>query len=133
MQFSTRSTYGLRAIIKLAKNRGEKSISLSDIAGDEKISQKYLERLFAKLKKAGLVKSVRGASGGYKLAKKPNQINIYDIIKTLEGKMSPFYCLSENGKIYCSSKCRCGVTLVLLKVQQAVNSTLKNIKLSDLL
>ncbi len=133
MKFSTRTTYGLRAMIHLARNWDRGSISLSKIANIENISQKYLERLFAKLKKAGLVKATKGAGGGYKLTKKPSQINIYDIVKTLEGKMSPFYCLTEDGKIYCSSKEKCGATHVLIKVQQAVNLTLKSIKLKDLI
>lgn len=133
MRFSTRTTYGLRAMIYLAKNWDKGSVSLSSIAKIENISQKYLERLFAKLKKAGLVKATKGVGGGYRLAKKPSQVNVYDIIKTLEGRMSPFYCLDETGKIYCSSKCRCGATQVLIKVQQAVNSTLKSIKLNNLI
>ncbi len=133
MIFSTKSTYGLRAMINLAKHKSEDSVPLSIIAKDEKISLKYLERLFASLKKAELVKSVKGAGGGYKLAKQANRIVIYDIIKALEGKLSPFHCLDEQGKVYCSYKCNCGVTAVLTKVQQSIDSTLKNIKLSQLL
>lgn len=133
MKFSTRTTYGLRAMIYLAKNWDKGSVSLSSIAKIENISQKYLERLFAKLKKSGLIKATKGAGGGYRLARKSSQINIFNIIKTLEGRMSPFYCLDETGKIYCSSKCRCGATQVLIKVQQTVNSTLKSIKLKDLI
>ena len=133
MKFSTRTTYGLRAMIYLAQNSDKGSVSLSSIAKIENISQKYLERLFAKLKKSGLIKATKGAGGGYRLARKPSQINVFNIIKTLEGRMSPFYCLDETGKIYCSSKCRCGATQVLIKVQQAVNSTLKSVKLKDLI
>jgi len=133
MIFSTKTTYGLRAMIHLAKKAKKTSISLNDIASEEKISFKYLERLFASLKKAGLIKSVKGAGGGYKLAKQANRIVVYDIIKALEGKLSPFHCLDEQGKVYCSNKCNCGVTAVLTKVQEAINQTLKNIKLSQLL
>ena len=132
MKFSTRTTYGLRAMIHLARNWGGDCTSLSNIARKEKISLGYLERLFAKLKKAKLVKSEKGASGGYFLAKNPAQISVFHIIRVLEGKMTPFYCLSEDGKVYCAAKCKCGVTAVLLKVQKAVNSTLKNMKLKDL-
>ena len=90
MIFSTRSTYGLRAMINLAKHEKSGRVSLSAIAQEEKISLKYLERLFADLKKANLIKAIRGASGGYALAKQAKQINIYDIIKALEGKLKPF-------------------------------------------
>jgi len=133
MIFSTKSTYGLRAMINLAKHKSEDSVPLSAIAKDEKISLKYLERLFASLKKAGLVKSLKGAGGGYRLTAKPNKIKIYDIIKALEGRLSPFHCLDEQGKVYCSKKCNCGVTAVLTKVQQSINKTLAEIKLSQLL
>ena len=134
MIFSTRTTYGLRAMINLAKQEKLGSVSLSAIAKEEKISLKYLERLFANLKKAGLVRSVKGASGGYSLTKSAKQINIYDIINALEGKLSPFHCSSgKNEKIFCSSTCNCEVTQVLVKVERAINSTLKDIKLSQLL
>lgn len=119
-------------MIRLAKNWRQDCVSLACIAKEEKISQRYLERLFSKLKKAGLVKAEKGASGGYRLAKDPKRITIFDIIKTLEGKMSPFYCLSEDGKVFCDQQCRCGATKVLIKVQQAINSTLKGITLDEL-
>ncbi|MFH1583017.1 MAG: Rrf2 family transcriptional regulator [Candidatus Falkowbacteria bacterium] len=133
MIFSTRSTYGLRAMINLAKRSMFGSVSLAIIAKQENISLKYLERLFANLKKAGLIKSEKGASGGYSLAKPSKQINIYDIIKTLEGELNAFHCTGEQRKIYCSSQCKCEVNEVLSKVEQAINSTLKDIKLSQLL
>ena len=131
MKFSTRTTYGLRAMIELAKNEKRGSTSLSFISEKEKISLGYLERLFSKLKKAGLVKSEKGASGGYKLASKPAEIIIFDIVKTLEGDITPFRCLGEDGKIKCSTNC--GATSMLIKVQDAISKTLKSIKLSDLL
>ena len=133
MKFSTRSTYGLRAMINLARHSSLDSLPLSTIASQENISLKYLERLFSALKKAKLVKAEKGASGGYKLAKKAKQINLYQIIKALEGKLNVFHCLDEQGKIYCNQDCSCGATMVLVKVQQAIIKTLKNIKLSQLL
>lgn len=119
-------------MINLAKHSSKGSVSLSVIAKEEGISQKYLERLFSDLKKANLVKSEIGASGGYKLAQNSSKIAVYDIIKALEGEITPFHCLSASGKINCSSKCKCGATIVLVKVQEAMKKTLKNIKLSEL-
>jgi Rrf2 family protein len=132
MKFSTRTTYGLRAMIRLAQHRGGEPLSLAAISRKEKISLGYLERLFARLRKAGLVKAEKGAGGGYRLARSAGKIIVYDIVKALEGKMSPFYCLDEHGKIYCDGHCRCGATAVLVKVQEAVNKTLKGITLDDL-
>lgn len=132
MIFSTRSSYGLRAMINLAKRQGSDSVSLAAIAQDESISLKYLERLFSNLKKAGLVKSEIGAGGGYKLSKSASQINIYNIIKALEGRLNPFHCSAKNEKIFCSSDCHCSAAQVLIKVEEAINSTLKDIKLDQL-
>ncbi len=132
MIFSTRSSYGLRAMINLAKRQEQGSVALTQIAQDEKISLKYLERLFASLKRAGLVKAEIGAAGGYKLAKRARFINIYDIINALEGKLSPFHCTGNKEKVYCGSFCHCGVTLVLSKVEQAMAKAMKDIKLSQL-
>lgn len=132
MKFSTRTTYGLRAMILLAQGYGKDNVSLSSIARDEKISLKYLERLFVLLKKEKLITSEKGSAGGYSLSRAPQEINVFEIVKALEGEMSPFHCLDESGKIFCSAKCKCGATSVLVKVQGAINSTLKGIRLDEL-
>lgn len=133
MKFSTKSTYGIRAMINLAKNGGDKSLSLAKIAKEEKISLGYLERIFSKLKKAGIVKSERGVGGGYVLVKKPEDISILDIVKTLEGDITYFRCVDERGVISCGSGDVCGAVKVLSRLQKAVNDTLINFKLSELL
>jgi Rrf2 family protein len=133
MKFSTRTTYGLRAMIRLAEKYGQGSVSLAKIAKEEKLSLGYLERLFSNLKKAELVKAEKGASGGYSLPDSPKKINVFDIVKCLEGKMSPFHCLDEKGRVYCSDKCKCGATKVLTEVQATVNKTLQSMTLKDLI
>lgn len=133
MKFSTRTTYGLRAMIRLAENKNKTNISLPVIAREENISLGYLEKIFTRLKKAKLIKAEKGTAGGYRLSKKADQIDILKIINALEGKIPLFYCLDKEGKVYCSRKCRCGVTSVLARIQQTMNSTLKNIKLSELI
>jgi Rrf2 family protein len=133
MKFSTRTTYGLRSMIQLAARYGKDNVSLASIAKQEKISLKYLERIFASLKKEGLIISEKGSTGGYSLSRAPKEINVFEIVKALEGNMAPFHCLDESGKIFCSSKCKCGATTVLVKVQHAINSTLKGINLDELI
>ena len=133
MKFSTRSTYGLRAMIKLAKNWQKGSVSLSSIAKNENISLGYLERIFAVLKKEKLVKSEKGASGGYVLSRSPDDIDVHGIISVLEGEMPSFHCIDEGDKVYCGGKCKCGVEPALLKVEQAIDASLKDIKLKDLI
>jgi len=132
MKFSTRSTYGLRAMINLAKNYKKGSVSLPSIAREEGISRGYLERIFSGLKDSGLVEAEKGMAGGYKLSRRPEKILVYDIVKSQEGEMSLFYCVDEKGKVYCRSKCKCGASKVLSRVQDAIIDTLKSIRLSDL-
>ena len=133
MKFSTRTTYGLRAVICLAQNEKQGNLSLARIAKEEKISLPYLERIFVRLKKARLVKSVKGMRGGYSLVRTAKDINIWDLVKVLEGKIEMFSCLGDDGRIDCGSRQPCGAGIVLSQVQKAIYQTLKNIKLSDLL
>jgi len=133
MRFSTRTTYGLRAMIKLAKNWPEEAVSLSTIAREEKISLKYLERIFTRLRQAGLVRAEKGSNGGYRLSRDPAQIKIYDIVTASEGRLALFYCLDEKGKVRCGPAKPCGASLVLSKVQAAITKTLKGIVLEDLI
>jgi len=131
MKFSTRSSYGLRAIKHLVKSYGKKPYSLAKIAKAEKISQAYLERLFSRLKKAGLVISSKGVSGGYQLAKNPAKIAIFDVIEALEGSISVFRCLDNKGKIFCGMKA-CPSAKVYQKVQKSITDCLKSMTLKDL-
>jgi Rrf2 family protein len=132
MKFSTRTTYGLRAMIFLGKKWDKENVSLPTIAQKENLSLGYLERIFKKLKKAKLVISEKGSNGGYKLAKDPINTNIFEIVEILEGNMNLFHCIDEKGKADCSKKCNCQALNVLTKVQLAIKKTLKDIKLSDL-
>lgn len=133
MIFSTKTTYGLRAMINLAQAQKADSVSLAKIAKKENISLKYLERLFAYLKKAGLVKANKGAGGGYQLIRSAKQINLFEIIESLEGRLIPFHCLDDQGKVYCNKSCDCGANFIFKKVQQSIKQTLKKIKLSQLI
>ena len=89
MKISTKGRYGLTIMIELAKKYGEGPVSLKSIAQTHDLSEHYLEQLIAPLRNGGLVKSVRGAYGGYILANEPNQITAGDIIQLLEGPISP--------------------------------------------
>lgn len=140
MKFSTRSSYGLRAIIHLAKNHGlpqsgvasKKPISLAKIAKTEKISLAYLERLFASLKKADLVISSKGMAGGYQLARNPSKVTIFELIEALEGQISVFRCVGSRNKAFCGVK-TCPSVKVYQKVQKAIIDSLKSMTLKDLI
>ncbi|MER1986041.1 MAG: Rrf2 family transcriptional regulator [Solibacillus sp.] len=85
MKISTKGRYGLTIMIELAKHHGEGPIPLRQIAAEKDLSEAYLEQLVSPLRNAGLVKSVRGAYGGYMLAHKPEEISAADVVKVLEG------------------------------------------------
>ncbi|AGX05635.1 MULTISPECIES: cysteine metabolism transcriptional regulator CymR [Bacillaceae] len=89
MKISTKGRYGLTIMIELAKKHGEGPISLKSIAQTNDLSEHYLEQLIAPLRNAGLVRSIRGAYGGYVLGHEPADITSGDIIRVLEGPISP--------------------------------------------
>ena len=100
MKFSTKERYGLRALIDLAVHSDDaEPVSISSIAGRQDISEAYLEQLMAKLKRAGLVVSSRGAQGGYKLAKPAEEISVGDVLRAVEGNLDAVSCpgLSTEG------------------------------------
>lgn len=95
MKISTKGRYGLTIMIELAKNVGEGPLSLKTIAHTHDLSEHYLEQLIAPLRNAGLVKSIRGAYGGYILADEPAKITAGDIIRVLEGPISPVEVIDD--------------------------------------
>lgn len=102
MKMSTKSTYAVRALIHLVREYNDRPVRLSDVASRQSIPLPYLEQIFSKLRRAGLVQSVRGAQGGYKLAKDPAGISLHDIIVSLEGPMAPVLCsMPENRSPNC--------------------------------
>ena len=92
LKMSTKSTYAVRALIHLARNRSEQPENLHRIADEQRIPLPYLEQIFSKLKKAGIVKAVRGPHGGFLLEKSPDAINLAQVISALEGPFEPVLC-----------------------------------------
>ncbi|AQT69599.1 Cysteine metabolism repressor [Anaerohalosphaera lusitana] len=130
MKLSTRSRYGLRALLDLAKHVDEGPLQIKSIADREDISSKYLEQLMAILKSAGLVRSVRGPKGGYMLAKKPEEIRLSDVFVTLEGPMTPVECVEHTD--YCSRCTDCITRQVWIEIHQAIMTVLESTTLQDL-
>lgn len=135
MKISTKGRYGLRAVIDIAIHEKENEpVSLSDIAVRQDISISYLEQLIAKLKKAEIVTSVRGAKGGYSLAAPIDTISVGDILRALEGDLSPVNCseVIENGTP-CKESGQCVTKLVWKRISDSINNAVDNLMLSDLL
>ncbi|MTD29715.1 cysteine metabolism transcriptional regulator CymR [Planomicrobium sp. YIM 101495] len=95
MKISTKGRYGLTIMIELAKQYGEGPVPLRKIAADNELSEAYLEQLVAPLRNSGLVRSVRGAYGGYMLTRKPSEISAGDVIRILEGPIQPVEGIEE--------------------------------------
>ena len=130
MKLSKRTRYAVRALIELALNEGNKPLQLRIIAEQQDISIKYLEQLVAILRSAGLVRSIRGAKGGYMLAKEPSQIKLTDVFHCLEGNVNTSECVED--KDYCGRAADCAARQVWTKVQQAIEEVLQSITLQDL-
>lgn len=133
MKISTKGRYGLLAMIDIAAHQSQGSVSLRSVAERTDLSESYLEQLLSTLRKAGLVKSTRGAQGGYMLAKSPDSITMGDILRELEGSLSPVGCLETSEDSPTSRGCSSCVTRpVWEKLYNSLNNILDNTKLSDL-
>ena len=132
MKVSTRGRYGLRAMVELAKHKGEGAIPLRKIASKQDISEQYLEQLFSNLRKADLIDSVRGAKGGYLLKKSAEDISVKEIITALEGPIAPVECVLDS-KDGCEHKNDCVTNILWEKLKSCIDDMLGSITLKDLL
>ncbi len=103
MKISTKGIYAIEMMTDLAIHSVDRVESIKNIAGRRNLSEKYLEQIVSALKKAHLIESTRGASGGYRLAKAPSEIRIYDILDATERNLIPLECLQK--KIECGINC----------------------------
>lgn len=132
MKFSTRGRYGVQVMVDLAQNMEHGPTSLRSIADRQKLSEHYLEQLVPELRKAGLVKSIRGSQGGYILAKQPEDIYVGDIIRILEGPIAPVECVEQDDTNCCEKTDFCVTREVWLKVRDSINDVVDSISLADL-
>ncbi len=131
MKISTKGRYALRLMIDLALNDGTKPVSLKDVANRQGISDKYLEQIISVLNKAGYVRSIRGAQGGYLLKKEPKEYTVGMILRLTEGSLAPVACIEDN-QIVCERQDACVTSMVWKKINDAVNDVVDNITLQDL-
>lgn len=131
MKISTKGRYAVRVMLDLALNNTGECIKVKDIAARQGISEKYLEQIIAVLNKAGYVKSVRGAQGGYRIAKDPGEYTVGMILRLTEGTMAPVACLEE-GAPECERCDTCETLEVWKELYAAVNNVIDNITIADL-
>ncbi|MFL5870758.1 MAG: RrF2 family transcriptional regulator [Solirubrobacterales bacterium] len=144
MLFSTKAEYGVRLMVELGRRAGDAApdgaepVSLGAVAEAETLPLSYLEHLVAKLRGAGLVTSVRGAHGGYRLARDPAEITMLDVVEALEGPIAPMECfhVDREGRVLCSHETdadrACATKLLWTRVQGGVTRALAGTSLADL-
>lgn len=131
MKLSTRGRYGLKAMVDLAVAYGTGPVSTATLAAEQGISDAYLEQLISSLRKAGLIASTRGAQGGYALSRAPEDINVGDILKVLEGSTDLVECVGTE-RVACDNACSCSARPLWLKLQAKINAVLDETTLADM-
>lgn len=131
MKISTKGRYALRLMIDLGENNTGTPVSLRDVAKRQGISEKYLEQIISILNKAGYVRSVRGAQGGYLLRREPKEYTVGDILRLTEGSLAPVTCV-EDEDMPCERQDNCVTVIVWKKINEAINNVVDNITLQDL-
>ncbi len=138
MTFSSKAEYGVRLMVELGRQEGERPTSLKAIAEAEDLPLSYLEHVVADLKRAGLVESSRGAHGGYRLARAPAEIPMDEVVLALEGSIAPMDCFTSvpPGRVACSHEgdraSTCSTKLLWMRVQMGVVKALQGTTLAEL-
>lgn len=131
MKLSTRTRYAMRAVLELAEHFGKGPLQTRVIAQNQDISTKYLEQIMASLKSTGLIKSQRGAKGGYILANPPEKIKLSDVFDVFEGPVVTVECVTNEK--YCNKAGNCVARQVWAEVQRAVRNVLQSMTLQDVI
>jgi Rrf2 family transcriptional regulator, cysteine metabolism repressor len=131
MKLSTRTRYAMRAVLELADNYGKGPLQTRVIAKNQEISIKYLEQIMAALKSMGLIRSQRGAKGGYILANPPEKIKLSDVFDVFEGPVVTVECVGNEK--YCDKAGNCVARQVWAEVQRAVRNVLQGTTLQDVI
>lgn len=132
MIISTKGKNALKLMLELSLYQGEEYVKLGDIARREEISEKYLEQIVSYLQKSRKVKSARGAHGGYRLVKEPEEYTVGEIIKCLEGDMAPTNCVNRDDSP-CKKRDQCFCYPLWNKLDKAMNEVLDHTTLQDLI
>lgn len=130
MKISTKGRYALRLMLDLAIHSEGSAVPLRDVAQRQEISDKYLEQIVTQLSRAGLVRSVRGAGGGYLLTRTPEGYTVGEILRVLEGSLAPVSCADGVG--CCERADRCVTVEVWREIQAAVDGVVDHLTLADL-
>jgi len=131
MKLSTRSRYAARAIIEIAKQTGDKPITRKSICESQEISSSYLENILIILKNQGIIKTIRGPRGGYVLAKEPEDITMFEIVKAFEGSISAVHCVDDPKN--CLRYDKCPTKIVWETLMKSQRDVLNSFTIKDLI
>ena len=132
MLISTKGRYALRVLVDMAEHQADGFIPLKEIAQRQEISEKYLESIVKELVKHNVVAGVRGKGGGYRLQRAPDQINVEEVLRFMEGSLSPVACLEE-GAPPCARSARCRTLEFWRGLDKAIRSYAAGFTLADLM
>lgn len=131
MRISTKGRYGIRACLELAGQYGNGAVRISRIARAQDVPEKYLAQIFPALRKSGVVKSVRGARGGYMLSRPPGEIRMREIVEALEGSLAPVECVVN--PLTCRRVSHCPARVFWTRVRDSLHESMNSLSLEDLL
>lgn len=132
MQVSQKTRYALRAMFELAKRHGEGPVRISDIAQKQAIPPRFLEGILNQLRQAGLLRSVRGAHGGYEIAADPAEVRVGDMVRAIEGPITPAACLSDDNPEDCPLFENCVFLPMWKQAAEAVSEVFDSTTFEDL-
>jgi Rrf2 family protein len=133
MQVSQKSQYALRALFELAKRQGEEPVTVADIADAQAIPRRFLELIFSELRGRGMIESRRGNQGGYLLSDSAETITVGDVIRVIDGSLSPVKCVVGRSEEQCRLRNRCVFLCVWQRAQKAMEEVYDNTTLQDLI
>ena len=133
MRFTRKVELGLACILNIASKFPRGPINIATISKEEKISKDYVEQILNRLKRAGLIESIRGLKGGYILKRRPKDITIKDIITALEKRAFEIVCFSRNHKNICIHPRGCSIKPIWIELDKRINETLDGINLEDII
>ena len=132
MRFSTVGRYALRAMIDLALHSAQGPVQCKDIAERQEVSDQYLSQLFLKLRRAELVRSVRGPGGGYVLARDAAGIRASDVLRAVEETLDPVFCVDRDASMTCPRVDGCPTHWLWAQLGEAIHQVLDSVTISDL-
>jgi Rrf2 family protein len=134
MRLSLRGEYALRALLVLGLNYDQPLVRIQSISDQQNIPKRFLEQILNDLKSAGIVQSKRGVAGGYRLAKRPEEITLAAVVRYIEGALAPVSCVSEQfyEKCSCPDESRCAIRSVMKEVRDAVVRIAERVTIAEL-